>query len=121
MSSSSAPALHWVKIAGMALLTPAAFTAFLIALNRFDEVITPATQAWLDYPVPAAPKGANGYLDLLALDAQAAQPIEAAAASIRAEYLILATTSGARQRLLLLGGQGAAVRLSFSSHIVRIA
>lgn len=68
-----------------------------IATNRFDEPLEPSTQAWLDYPGLTAPEANNGYLALLALDAQVAQPIAAAGTLMREKRAIFADTRKSQQ------------------------
>lgn len=62
MPTSSATRPHVFKLVGIALAAPAAVLVLLAALNRFDEPLSPDTQAWLNYPTPHAPERSSGHL-----------------------------------------------------------
>ena len=86
-----------LKTTGIVLLAAVAVVILSIAINRFDESIEPSTQAWLDYPAPTVPEAQNGYLALMALDAQVANPIVAAAGVVREERAIFADARKSHQ------------------------
>lgn len=86
------------KAVGILLLVLSAALLLSIAINRFDEPIDRAAQAWLDTPVPSAPQTSqNGYLALLALTAQAADPIAAGGEVVRAQHAIFADSRVSHQ------------------------
>jgi hypothetical protein len=100
-STPLTPRRRWPRYlflsAGILLLALVAVLLLAVAANRFDEPLERSTKAWLDYPAPTAPDTQNGYLALLALDAQIDNPIAAAAAMVREEHALFAKTRGPQQ------------------------
>lgn len=98
MTSSPSQPRTWLrrllKTAGILALLLVTLLVVAIIVNRFDEKIGKDTQAWLDYPAPAAPEAQNGYLALLALDSQADKPLDAAAATVREDKALFAASRG---------------------------